>query len=128
MRDSPAVRPIQAAPGGYQARADGQGVEVRTYEGELVGILSTCAANELVQAGLADNLKHSVRLNLGIRNLTSRFDKPSGRPDLDQMRRRDPDRYKKFWQGSMKARVGKGALGRSTTDSSVCFSGTRKTN
>lgn len=36
MTGPSAARPIPTAPGGIQARADCQQVEVRTYEGELI--------------------------------------------------------------------------------------------
>jgi len=92
MTGPPATGPAQADPGGFQAGADGQQVEVRTYEGELIRVVPASVADALVQAQVADNLKHSVRLKLGVRWLPPRFDRPTGRPDLDQMRRRDPGR------------------------------------
>lgn len=125
MTGPPAVRPAQSDPGGFQARADGQQVEVRTYEGELIRIVPKSVADALVQGNIADVLKHSLRLKLGIRWLPSRFDKPSGRPDLDQMRRRDSGRYAALWRGTLDARAGKGALGRRTIDASVSFSPAR---
>jgi hypothetical protein len=36
MNGFPGTRPQPTDPGGFQARADGQQVEVRTYEGELI--------------------------------------------------------------------------------------------
>jgi hypothetical protein len=119
MTGPPAARRLPSDPGGFQARADGRQVEVRTYEGELVRVVPTSIAKYLVQSGLADNLKHSVRLKLGIRSLPTRLDRPAGPPDLVKMQRRDPDRYKKLWTGSLNPHVGKGALGRRTGDSAV---------
>jgi len=122
----PAARPAQADPGGSQARADGQKVEVRTYEGELVRIVSTSVADALVQAHVADGLKHCVRLKLGLRWLPPKFDRPSGRPDLEQIQRRDPQRYAALWRGTLDARVGKGALGRRMVDSNLRFESGRR--
>ena len=118
----PAARPTYTDPGGLQARAGGQQVEVRTYEGKLIRMVIPSVAEDLIQSGLANNLKHSVRLKLGIPYLPSRLDRPSGPPDLDELRRRDPDRYAAFWRGTKDARVGKGALGRRTTDHVIPFS------
>ena len=119
MTGPPAVRPFPTDPGGHQARADGQRVEVRTYEGDLVRIVPVSQAQELIDQGLADNLKHCVRLKLGIRWLPPRFDRPSGRPDLDEMRRKNPDRYAAVWRGTRDAHIGKGALGRNLVDATV---------
>jgi hypothetical protein len=117
----PASRPLPTDPGGFQARADGQRVEVRTYEGELVGVVSSSAADDMVRGRLADGMKHGLRLKLGIRWLPPRFDRPSGRPDLDHMQRRNPERYAALWRGTRDAVVGKGALGRRTVDRAVQF-------
>jgi hypothetical protein len=119
MTGPPAASASQSEPGGYQARADGQQVEVRTYEGELIRIVREPLAECLVQAQLADDLGHCLRLKLGIRWLPPRLDRPSGRPDLKCMQRRDPERYGALWRGTGNAHVGKGALGRSAIDRSV---------
>ena len=121
MTDPPAARPTPTDPGGLQARADGQKVEVRTHEGELIRIVDSIVGGALVRAGLADNLKHCVRLKLGIRWLPPRLDPPSGRPDLEQLRRREPERYTRLWRGTRDVHTGRGALGRHTIDSSVTF-------
>lgn len=125
MNRPPAARPAQADPGGLQARADGRQVEVRTYEGGLIRVVPSASARKLVDVGLADDLKYCVRLKLGIRWIQPRLDEASGRPDLDQMQRRDPDRYAALWRGTRGARVGKGALGRNMIDRSVGFMPTR---
>ncbi len=117
----PPTRPTQSDPGGIQARADGQQVEVRTYEGELIRIVSASVADDLVHAGLADYTGRCLRLKLGIRWLPPRVGWPSGRPDLNQLERRDPGRYAALWRGTTGARVGKGALGRCTVDEAVQF-------
>ena len=83
------------------------------------------ALNLEVRVRLADDMKHSLRLKLGIRWLPPRFDRPSGRPDLNQMERREPARYGALWRGTLDARVGKGALGRRTIDRAVRFASTR---
>jgi hypothetical protein len=126
MTGPPAARPHPADPGGNQARADVQQVEVRTFEGELIRIVPASAAADLVQSRLADDLRHCVRLKLGIRWLPPRFDRPSGRPDLDRLQRREPGRYAALWRGTLDAHTGKGALGRHTIDRAVRFAPTTK--
>jgi hypothetical protein len=126
MTGPPATQPLPADPGGFQARADGQQVEVRTYEGELIRIVPSSVADDLVQSRLADDLRHFVRLKLGIRWLPSRLDRPSGHPDLDQMQRRDPGRYAALWRGTCGGHVGRGALGRRTVDGALRFAPTRE--
>jgi hypothetical protein len=117
----PAARPTQSDPGGLQARADGQQVEVRTYEGELIRIVPSSVAANLVQSQLADELRHCIRLKLGFRWLPPRLDRISDRPNLEQMQRRDPGRYAALWRGTRDAHIGKGALGRRTLDRAVRF-------
>ena len=65
MTGPPDVGPSQADPGGLQARADGQQVEVRTYEGDLVRIVSVAVAQYLTDSGLADDLRHCLRTSFG---------------------------------------------------------------
>jgi hypothetical protein len=115
----PISRLLQSDPGGLQARADGQQVEVRTYEGDLIRVAPLAIAQSLVDSGLAETLTHCVRLKLGIRWLPPRLDRASGRPNLEQMRRRDSGRYNAIWKGTMDARTGKGALGRHISDGRV---------
>jgi len=124
-RALPAAQPAHADPGGYQARADGQQVEVRNYEGELLRLVTPSAAAALVRGGLAHDMKHGLRLKVGIRWLPARFDRPSGRPDLDRMSQSEPDRYAGLWRGTRDAHAGKGALGRCTVDSTVHFKASR---
>jgi hypothetical protein len=121
MTGPPAPRPLPSDPGGNQARADGQQVEVRTFEGDLIRIVPWSMADYLIQRQLADDLRHCVRLKLGIRWLPPRLDRPSGRPDLAQMQRREPGRYAGLWRGTLDARTGKGALGRRTADKAIRF-------
>ena len=121
MTGPPAARPAQSDPGDSQARADGQWVEVRSFEGELIRVIPPCVADYMVRMRLADDLRHCLRLKLGIRWLPPRLDRPSGRPDLNQMQRRDPGRYAVLWRGTLDAHVGKGALGRRTVDGAVRF-------
>lgn len=122
----PPAAPFHSDPGGFQARADGQQVEVRSYEGDLLGVLPLAQARLLVESGLADEMKHCVRVKLGIRWLPPRFDRPSGRPDLEQMERREPGRYAALWKGTLDAHVGKGALGRRGMNSTVHLRPTRR--
>jgi hypothetical protein len=98
---------------------------VRTFEGELIGMVSSSAADDMVRVRLADDMKHGLRLKLGIRWLPPRFDRPSGRPDLKQMERREPARYSALWRGTLDAHAGKGALGRRTIDRAVRFAAKR---
>jgi hypothetical protein len=119
MTGPPAVRPAQADPGGFQARADGQQVEVRSYGGDLIRIVSPDVAQALIDVGLGDAQEHCIRIKNGLRWVPARFDRPSGRPDLEHMKRRDPERYRALWRGTEDAHVGRGALGRSTIDRSV---------
>src|SRR4051812_36565855 len=126
MTGPPAARPLQTDPGGLQARADGQQVEVRTYEGELIRVVTAPVAQGLIDGGLADDLRHCVRLKLGIRWLPPRFDRASGRPDLERMQRREPDRYAALWRGTLDARVGKRALGRGVVDGNLRIGPLRK--
>jgi len=108
-------------PGGTQAQTDGQTVEVRSYEGDLVRKVAPSIADELVAVGIGDRMKYSIRLKLGIRWLPPRYDKPAGPPDLHQMKRKDPERYAALWRGTEGVHTGKGALGRSRTDRVVLF-------
>jgi hypothetical protein len=126
MTGPPAALPVQTDPGGIQARADGQKVEVRTHDGELIRAVPSSIAAGLVEAGLADKLPHCVRIKLGIRWLPSRLDRQSEPPDLEQMQRREPGRYAALWRGVRDAHVGKGALGRTTGDGAVRFGRCRK--
>jgi hypothetical protein len=122
MRRPPgAGRSAHSDPGGNQARADGQRVEVRTFEGELVGKVPRTLAAQLLDAKAADEMPHGLRLKLGIRWLPTRLDKPSGRPDLAVMQRRDPERYAEVWRGNRKALAqhGRGMLGRRGVDGLV---------
>jgi hypothetical protein len=115
----PPLRAPRIDPGDVQARADGQLIEVRTYEGQLIRRVPGVVAQTLVDTKIADTMKHGLRLRLGVRWLPPRFDRPSGRPDLEQMRRRDPRRYQDLWKGSKDAHAGKGALGKALVDGTV---------
>lgn len=44
MTVPPASRPSHTDPGGIQARAEGQQIEVPTYEGDLIGMVSLTAS------------------------------------------------------------------------------------
>jgi hypothetical protein len=111
------VRPIQAAPGGFRAWAKGQRVEVRDYDGELIRTVTPHVARQLLENELVDELAHSLRLKLGVRWLPPRLDKASGDPDLEQMRKREPERYADIWRGAggeHAAELAKRAKGAST--------------
>ena len=113
MTGPPATAPSQTVSGGIQTRADGQRIQVRTFEGDLVRIVPSSLAESLIDAGLGDATPNGIRLKLGIRWLPPRLDRPSGHPDLNQMRRQEPDRYSAVWRGTADSHIGKGALGRS---------------
>lgn len=114
MNSPPAMWPLQP-------RTFGQRVEVRLHGGELVRTVAPGKAQELVSAGLADQTGDHVTLKLGIRWIPPRSLRPSGRPDLDELRAREPERYAAKWRGSLDPHVGHGALGRRTTDRLIIF-------
>ena len=95
-------------------RADGQWVEVRTYDGDLVRKVSIEIANKLTEPGsLADWTPSHVQLKLGIRWIPPRdAKKASGRPERDDM---DPA----IWRGSNDPHIGRGALGKTAVDRAV---------
>ena len=113
------MRPIQHPVN--RARADGQRLEVRNFDGELIRRVPTAAGLGLVTAGLADQVGDYLRLKLGIRWIPSRGEKPSGPPNLEELTRREPGRYAANWRGSHDPHVGRGALGRRTTDRIIAF-------
>jgi hypothetical protein len=115
MTGPPVALPPPPDPGGSQARAEGQQVEVRTYEGESIRIVPASVADNLIRAQLADDLRHCVRLKLGIRSLPPRFDRPAW---LKPMQRPDSGRYGALSRGTGDAHLRKGTLGRSTIDRS----------
>ena len=126
MTGPPAAERARTDPGGLQAPADGQQVEVRTFEGDLIRIVPLAVADDLVQKGLVDDLRHCLRLKLGIQWLSPRLDRASGRPDLKQMQRRQPERYAALWRRKLDAKTGRGALGRRTIDNTVRYPSTEK--
>jgi hypothetical protein len=76
---------------------------------------------ELCTAALVDQVGDYLRLKLGIRWIPSRGEKPSGPPNLEELKDRDPERYADKWRGSLDPHVGRGALGRRTTDRIIVF-------
>jgi hypothetical protein len=92
-------------------------VEVRTCDGELVGRLTAAKAEQLVSAGLAVWAGHNVRLKPGIR-WRPNSERPAPPPDLNELQRRQPERYQAIWAGNRNATApqGKGMLGRHGTD------------
>ena len=121
MSSSPVNRP-------NNPRADGHRIEVRTYDGDLIRTVSLETAKELTKpGGLAKWTPSHVRLNPAIRWVSPRDAKRrSGRPDLDELSRREPDRYADNWSHSHDPHIGQGALGRSTVDSSLRISSLTK--
>jgi hypothetical protein len=108
MTSPPPARASRSDPGGFQARADGQLVEVRSFDGALVGKVGPERAHALADAGIADRMPHSLRLHRGVRLSPARSDRLAGRPDLERMRQCDPGRYAALWQGSGSPHVGRG--------------------
>lgn len=104
-----------------RARADGQRAEVRSFEGELLRRVPAAAAEELFTAGLVDQVGDYLRLKQGIRWIPPRTLKPSGRPDLQELKARDPEHYADNWRGSHDPHVGRGALGRGVVDRVIVF-------
>jgi hypothetical protein len=116
VNSPPAARPIPTP-----TRTLGRRIEVRSYEGDLMRTVVPEKGAELFTAGLADQVGDYLRLKAGIRWIPSRGEKPSGRPDLDELTQREPDRYAANWRGSLDPHVGRGALGRRTTDRIIMF-------
>jgi hypothetical protein len=120
----PAARPTLT-------RADGDRVEVRDFDGELIRIVSFQTASKLLEPGplghpLAERAAGHIRLKLGIRWLPPRDAKrPSGRPDLEEVKRREPGRYAANWRGDHDPHIGRGAIGKGTVDQ-VIFTKTRE--
>ena len=116
MNSAPAPRPASTP-----TRTLGQRVEVRSYEGDLIRTVASEKGAELFTAGLADQVGDYLRLKLGIRWIPPRSLRPSGRPDLQELKDREPERYADKWRGSLDPHVGRGALGRRTTDRIIVF-------
>lgn len=97
-------------------------VDVRV-DGALIRRLSQEAADQLVSRGWADwrDRGHRRHLELTAGAPLSSLHGWNGRPDLDLMRREDPERYAALWRGRYGTRTGKGALGRRTIDATVVF-------
>jgi hypothetical protein len=114
-------------------RADGDRVEVRDFDGELIRIVSIQTAIKLLNPGpfgrpLAERAAGHIRLKLGIRWIPPRDAKrPSGRPNLVEMQRREPERYADNWRGSSNPHIGRGAIGQITVDREL-FTGLRLRN
>jgi hypothetical protein len=64
----------------------------------------------LVHEQRADDLRHCVRVAARYSVATAPRSAVSGRPDLDQMQRRDPGRYGKLWRGTVMPTWGKARL------------------
>lgn len=103
--------------GGSQAQRT---VEVRTFEGELVGKVTAAKGEQLITTGLGVPAGQHVRLKLGIR-WHPNSERPSPPPDLRELQRRQPGRYADIWAGNRNATApkGKGMLGRCGTDEVV---------
>jgi hypothetical protein len=100
--------------GGSQAKRT---VEVRTFEGDLVGMVPTAKGEQLITAGLGARAGQHIRLKLGIR-WRPNSERPAPPPDLREMQRRQPDRYAAVWAGNRNATAprGQGMVGRRGAD------------
>ena len=58
MSGPPARRPTQSDPGATQARQNSREVEVRTFEGKLVRMLSQAVAAKLIAGNLGEMTRH----------------------------------------------------------------------
>src|SRR5215468_1127312 len=90
--------------GGSQAQRT---VELRTCEGELVRKVTAVERKQLIDLGLAAPSGQHLRLKPGIR-WHPNSDRPSPPPDLEELRRRQPDRYAVIWKGNRNATAPKG--------------------
>ncbi len=120
-----AARPSHPAWRQPGARAAGAVCKVYGDDGELIRRVDVVTARQLVDAGLADPVGRTqhVRLKLGIRWIPE-MDVAAGRPDLEEMKRRNPGRYAALWRGTVDAKTGHGAIGRARPDRPIIF--TRK--
>jgi hypothetical protein len=123
MTRPPASRPEKTA--GMPATPT---IQVRLFpvcrNGQLISQVPEVAAAELVLRGWAKWEGRGRRIHLQISNdapLAS-LSRMGERPDLDRMRRDDPKRHAAFWRGTVDARTGQGAVGRSIADSNTQFS------
>jgi hypothetical protein len=116
MNSPPAARPTSTP-----TRTLGRRIEVRSYEGDLIRTVVPEKGAELFTAGLADQVGDHLRLKPGIRWIPPRSLRSSGRPDLQELKDREPERYADKWRGSLDPHVGRGALGRRTTDRIIVF-------
>jgi hypothetical protein len=115
------VSPPAARP--KTSRAGGRGIEVCNSRGDFLRRVEDEAVNRLITEGLAIADGGRVRLRPGIRWVSPRDEKPTQRlnPNLDELKAKEPDRYMANWRGSHDSHVGRGALGRRTTDRVILF-------
>jgi hypothetical protein len=116
MNSPPAARP-------ETSRTGGRGIEVCNSHGDFLRRVEVEAMNRLITEGLAIADGDRVRLRPGIRWVSPRNEKPTQRlnPNLDELKAREPDRYGANWRGSHDPHIGRGALGRRTTDRVIVF-------
>jgi hypothetical protein len=90
------------------------GVEVRAHSGQLLRIVAETVAEEIVANGLGKHVGPNVWLMPGLELSNMRAIRTGLQrlPDLERMRVREPERYTENWRGTLDARTGHGALGR----------------
>ena len=96
-------------------------------DGKLLNYVSDAVAQRYLTDGTAHAVRqHDGRIARLYRRMPSERVHTAGfatahldKPDLDQMRRKDPDRYAALWRGTISARTGRGALGRIGIDRSM---------
>jgi len=118
MNRAPAARPPQSSAERPASQIRGE-VWLRDTNGGGGRRIPRALADRLVSEGIAERVSAAghVRLRLGIRSVLD-CDLVNGRPDLDELRRRDPARYEN-WRRSHHPHIGRGALGRTGIDRTV---------
>jgi hypothetical protein len=119
VNSPPAARPSQASPERPGAKAAGE-VWLRDFGGDGARRIPRALADRLVADGVCDRVSAAghVRLKLGIRSVLD-CEGSNGQPDLNELRRRQPERYAANWRGSQHPHIGRGALGRTAIDETV---------
>lgn len=107
-------------------RADGQRIELRDSDGDLVRTVPMAVGAELFTAGLVNQVGDHLRLKPHVRWIPARGQRPSGRPTRDEIANSKPDpkvyhglARQAIWRGCEQPHIGKGALGRAGIDRTI---------